>query len=179
MSGGVNGELRTTFTGYRPAARSVASRFCDGVKTAAGTRSTFGMEQSLPSLKSGRHDSNVRPLRPERSALARLSYAPMGTTERKPTVVRGKISEYLPRPYRTTPPPNWPRKPRNSGRFSRIKAHAHGIIPPATRRPIHGRFARKCIDWQMPDGSRPPPGRSTHWWGPQGARGPTPRRPSA
>ena len=31
-------------------------------------------------LKSGRHDSNVRPLRPERSALARLSYAPMGAT---------------------------------------------------------------------------------------------------
>ena len=26
--------------------------------------------------QSGRHDSNVRPLRPERSALARLSYAP-------------------------------------------------------------------------------------------------------
>ena len=135
--------------------------------------------KSRTNRMSGRHDSNVRPLRPERSALARLSYAPMGTTERKPTVVRGKISEYLPRPCRTTPPPNWPRKPRNSGRFSRIKAHAHGIIPPATRRPIHGRFARKCIDWQMPDGSRPPPGRSTHWWGPQGARGPTPRRPSA
>ena len=28
-------------------------------------------------VKSGRHDSNVRPLRPERSALARLSYAPI------------------------------------------------------------------------------------------------------
>ena len=30
-------------------------------------------------FKSGRHDSNVRPLRPERSALARLSYAPLAT----------------------------------------------------------------------------------------------------
>ena len=27
--------------------------------------------------KSGRHDLNMRPLRPERSALARLSYAPI------------------------------------------------------------------------------------------------------
>ena len=31
-------------------------------------------------VKSGRHDSNVRPLRPERSALARLSYAPIYTS---------------------------------------------------------------------------------------------------
>jgi hypothetical protein len=32
--------------------------------------------------KSGRHDLNVRPLRPERSALARLSYAPIHSTPR-------------------------------------------------------------------------------------------------
>ena len=34
----------------------------------------------ISEVMSGRHDSNVRPLRPERSALARLSYAPMGAT---------------------------------------------------------------------------------------------------
>ena len=42
--------------------------------------------------KSGRHDSNVRPLRPERSALARLSYAPIwrrpqGPPQRKSTQI--------------------------------------------------------------------------------------------
>jgi hypothetical protein len=35
-----------------------------------------GMVQFRTVSESGRHDSNVRPLRPERSALARLSYAP-------------------------------------------------------------------------------------------------------
>ena len=43
-------------------------------------RADSGMEPSRTVSKSGRHDSNVRPLRPERSALARLSYAPMGAT---------------------------------------------------------------------------------------------------
>ena len=31
--------------------------------------------------KSGREDLNLRPLRPERSALAKLSYAPIGNAE--------------------------------------------------------------------------------------------------
>ena len=46
--------------------------FKHGCKSAQGA-----LENPAPEGKSGRHDLNVRPLRPERSALARLSYAPI------------------------------------------------------------------------------------------------------
>jgi hypothetical protein len=48
--------------------------------TSARTNPTPEWSSLVPEVMSGRHDSNVRPLRPERSALARLSYAPMGAT---------------------------------------------------------------------------------------------------
>ena len=64
--------------------------------------------------KSGRHDSNVRPLRPERSALARLSYAPMGATSEVHEIKNiefrtwERVADYPPGPRRTTPLPDRP-----------------------------------------------------------------------
>ena len=61
--------------------------------TSARTSPTPGWSSLVPEVMSGRHDSNVRPLRPERSALARLSYAPMGATNELPEIPVSHMGE--------------------------------------------------------------------------------------
>ena len=75
----------TRHTTVRPPRRVAGARRSNPVPkeamapvTAARTSPSPGWCSLVPEVMSGRHDSNVRPLRPERSALARLSYAPSG-----------------------------------------------------------------------------------------------------
>ena len=63
--------------------------------TSARTSPTPGWSSLVPEVMSGRHDSNVRPLRPERSALARLSYAPSGAAGAGMNRVSGRTREVV------------------------------------------------------------------------------------
>jgi hypothetical protein len=122
---------------------------------------------------SGRHDSNVRPLRPERSALARLSYAPSLGDHPKDL---GHRREHLNRTG-----PGWWKQCRPAA--AAAKGTAVAAWParrPLFTRPRRGRSVpdhcgQRCTGLRRRDGSTPPPARSIRWWvrgcGPARVRG--------